>query len=129
MIITDRVLQQLDNGGAQTLSKLLAAVPELAADPYGAETLRLLLRLDRRVRRLPDGRWTLAAKAQTPETRIIDSAQAYLDRLPGSGMMLDSLVKHVAQETNYDPARVRSVIISRFITRGNSVLNKRKETV
>jgi hypothetical protein len=127
-MITDHILYQLANGDMQTLPELLTAVPELAAEPNGVEVLRLLLRLDRRVRLLPDGRWTLTAAAPTPETRIVTSAQTFLDRIPTGGAMLSSLVDHVVKETNYDPARVRAVIMNRFVNNGKLVRNKLKET-
>jgi len=129
IIISDRILHQLANGEMQTLPELLATIPELAAEPNGGEVLRLLLRVDRRVRPLPDGRWTLAAAAQTPELRIVTSAQAYFNRMPGSGAMLNTVVDHVVRETNYNPARVRAVITNRFVNNSKTVLNKLKETV
>jgi hypothetical protein len=128
MTITDRILNQLAAGEVRTLSQLLAESPELAVNPHGADVLCLLLRLDRRLRLLSDGRWTLTTAQHTPEQRIVVSAQRYLDQLPGSGALLDSVVTHVVDETNYDRGTVRSVILSRFVNRGKLVRNQLKET-
>ena len=127
MTIYDRVLHQLAAGEVRTLSQLLAALPELAADPHGADVLRLLLRLDRRLRPLDDGRWTLATAPQTPEQRIVASAQAYLNQIPAGGALLDSVVTYVVGETNYDQATVSGTILRRFVSRGKVVRNQLKE--
>jgi hypothetical protein len=128
MVIIDRILRQLADGELRTLPQLLAEIPELAADPQGAEALRLLLRLDRRLRLLDNEHWTLATGPQTPQQRIVTSAQAYLDRIPAGGALVGSIVSHVTQETNYDRTRVRSVILSCFVNNGQVVRNKLKES-
>ena len=129
MTIYDRVLHQLAAGEVRTLSQLLAELPELAADPHGADVLRLLLRLDRRLRPLGDGRWTLATAPQTPEQRIVASAQAYLNQIPAGGALLDSVVTYVVGETNYDQATVSGTILRRFVSRGKVVRNQLKEAL
>jgi hypothetical protein len=126
MTIYDCVLHQLAAGEVRTLSQLLAELPELAADPHGADVLRLLLRLNRRLRPLSDGRWTLTAP-QTPEQRIVASAQAYLNQIPAGGALFDSVVTHVVDETGYDQAAVRGTILRRFVSRGKVVRNQLKE--
>jgi hypothetical protein len=128
MTIYNRVLHKLDEGEAQTLAQILASVPELVAGPNGSDVLHLLLRLDRRLRPLNGGRWTLATAPQTPEQRIVASAQAYLNRIPGGGALLDSVVTYVVGETNYDQAAVRSVTLHRFVNNGRVVRNQLKET-
>ena len=128
MTIYDSILHRLAAGEAQTLTQFLASLPELAADPHGSDALRLLLRLDRRLRPLGDGRWTLATAPQTPEQRIVVSAKAYLDSLPSSGALLDSVVTHVVGETNYDQTTVRSTILRHFVSKGILVRNQMKET-
>lgn len=128
MTIYDGILHQLDEGEAQTLTQILASLPELADDPHGADVLRLLLRLDRRLRPLGDGRWTLAFTPQTPDQRIVASAKAYLDSLPSSGALLDTVVTRVVGETSYDQATVRSTVQRHFVTKGVLVRNQLKET-
>jgi hypothetical protein len=129
MTIIHRVLHQLANGEAKSLDQLLTTLPELAVEPNGVEVLRLLLRLDRRVRPLDGGRWALAAAPQTPEGRILASAQAYLSSMPGGGALLNSVVGRVVAETDYDPAMVRSIISRRFVNNGTVVRNQLKETL
>jgi hypothetical protein len=129
MTIYDSILHRLAAGEAQTLTQFLASLPELAADPHGSDALRLLLRLDRRLRPLGDGRWTLATAPQAPEQRIVASTKAYLDSLPSSGALLDSVVTHVVGETNYDQAIVRSIIQCCFVTKGIVVRNQLKENL
>jgi len=109
------------------LSQLLSTLPELAADLDGAEVLRLLLRLDRRVRPLPENRWTLVSTVQTPEQRIVAAALVYLGNIPGGGALVASVVNHVAGETGYDEPTVRSIILHRFVNNGKVVRNKLKE--
>jgi hypothetical protein len=129
MSICDLILRRLDNDGACTLPQLLALLPELSEHPNGHEILHLLLRLDRRLCQLDDGRWTRAVTPQTAEERIVETAKSYLSALPGSGAMLSSLVTHVVAETQYDQAKVHSIIQRRFVTRGRIVLNQLKETL
>jgi hypothetical protein len=129
MTIYDGILHQLNEGEAQTLAQILASLPELAAEPHGPDVLRLLLRLDRRLRPLDDGRWTLATTPQTPEQRIVASAKAYLDSLPGGGALLDSVVTRVVSETNYALDTVRSVVLRYFVNNGRVVRNQLKETL
>ena len=128
MTICERILHRLAKSEGQTLAQILASLPELMADPHGADVLRLLLRLDRRLRSLDDGRWTLVIAPQTSEQRIVASAQAYLNRIPGGGALLDSVVTYVVGETNYDQADVRSVTLRRFVNNGWAVRNQLKET-
>jgi hypothetical protein len=128
MTIYDSILHQLAEGEAQTLTQVLASLPELAADLHGSDVLHLLLRLDRRLRPLNGSRWTLATAPQTPEQRIVASAQAYLNRIPGGGALLDSVVTYVVGETNYDQAAVRSVTLRSFVNNGWVVRNQLKET-
>lgn len=127
--VIDLVLDRLKTEGTLTISQLLATLPELAADSNSADILRLLLRLDRRLRLLDDGRWTLAATSETPEQRILAGAKAYLDTLPSSGALVTSVVTHLVRETNYDQATIDSAIRRGFVVRGKVVLNKPKETV
>jgi methyl coenzyme M reductase beta subunit len=129
MTIINRVLHQLASGEAKTVSQLLTTLPELTAEPRGAEVLRLLLRLDRRVRPLDSGRWTLAAAVQTPEDRIVASAQAYLNSIPGGGALVSSVVAHIVDETDYDQHMVRSVILRRFVNNRKVVRNRLKEAL
>jgi hypothetical protein len=129
MTIYDRILRQLAESEAQSSTQILSSLPELVADPHGSDVLRLLLRLDRRLRLLSDGRWTLATAQQTPEQRIVASAKVYLDSLPGSGSMLDSVVTHVVGETSYDQAIVRSAILRCFVNNGRVVRNQLKENL
>jgi len=124
--MTDHILHTLARHGPMNFSQLLAAVPELVAESHAAEMLRLLLRLDRRLRLLDDGRWTLASTPQTPEQRIVSSAQSYLDAIPGEGALLKSVVEHVAGETGFADALVRSAILRSFENNGTVVRNKRK---
>ncbi len=128
MTIYHSILNQLDEGEAQTLVQILASLPDLADDPHGADVLRLLLRLDRRLRPLDDGRWTLVATRQTPDQRIVASAKAYLDSLPGGGALLDSVLTRVVSETNYALDTVRSVVLRYFVNNGRVVRNQLKET-
>ena len=128
MTIYDCILRRLAKSEGQTPAQILATLPELMDDPHGADVLRLLLRLDRRLRLLDDGCWTLAAAPQTPEQRIVASALTYLNRIPGGGALLDSVVTYVVGETNYDRAAVRSVTLRRFVNTGQVVRNQLKET-
>ncbi len=128
MSVMSRILHQLSNDGPMPLSELLLMVPELAAEPYGVDLLCLLMRLDRRQCLLSDGRWTLASAPQTPEQRIVSSAQSYLDAIPGGGALLNSVVEHVANETGFAPALVRPVILQSFVNNGTVIRNKRKGT-
>ncbi len=128
MTIYHSILNQLDEGEAKTLPQILALLPDLADDPHGTDVLRLLLRLDRRLRPLDDGRWTLVATLQTPDQRIVASAKAYLDSLPSSGALLDTVVARVVDETSYDQATVRSTVQRHFVTKGILVRNQLKET-
>jgi hypothetical protein len=127
MTIYDRVLHQLAAGEVHTLSQLLTKLPELAAEPHGADVLHLLLRLDRRLRPLSDGRWTLATAPQTREQRVVASAQAYLNQIPAGGALFDSVVAHVVGETGYDQATVRATILRHFVSHGKVVRNQLKE--
>lgn len=128
MTIYDSILHKLDEGEIQTSTQILASLPELADNPHGADVLRLLLRLDRRLRPLDDGHWTLAFTPQTPDQRIVASAKTYLDSLPGSGALLNSVVTHVIGETSYDQATVRLTVQRHFVTKGILVRNQLKET-
>jgi len=127
--IIDTVLDRLAAEGPLGLSQLLAALPELAAESRGADVLHLLLRLDRRLRPLSDGRWALAVAAQTPEPRIVASAQAHLNSFPGGGATVNGVVTHVTNETGYDQATVRSVVLRRFENNRRVVRNRLKETL
>ena len=127
MNITTQLTQQLSEGEKRSLTELVSAIPELTP-PQGLEVLHLLLRLDRQFRRLDDGRWTLATAPLTPEQRVVVSAQAYLNRIPGGGALLDSLLNHVIDETGYDRDWVRSIIVRRFVSAGPVVRNQLKET-
>jgi hypothetical protein len=121
MTIYESILHRLAAGEAQTLTQMLSSLPELAAAPYGSDALYLLLRLDRRLHRLNDGRWILATAPQTAEQRIVASAKAYLDSLPGGGALLDSVVTRVISETNYASDAVRSVVLRDFVNTGRVV--------
>lgn len=121
MPIINQVMNQLVSGEARTTEQLVAMLPELAADPHGTDILRLLLRLDRHLRLQSDGRWTLAKAMQTPEQRIVASAQAYLIQIPRGGALLDSVVAHVVKETGYNPAIVRQKIAQNFDAAGKVV--------
>jgi hypothetical protein len=126
MAITDRLLKRLETQGPQSLEALLGAFPEASEDPCQAEALHLLLRLEKRIRRQDDGRWALAAVAQTPEQRVTSSARDYLTQLPGAGAMLDSVVNQVCEQTGFERAFVRSAIRQNFDCRGARVFKQPK---
>lgn len=127
--IINTVLHRLATDGPLESSQLLTALPEVAAEPHGADVLHLLLRLDRRLRPLSDGRWTLAITAQTPEQRVVASAQVYLNSIPGGGALVKSVVTRVTDQTGYDQATVRSIILRRFVNNGQVVRNRLKEAL
>jgi hypothetical protein len=129
MTIYERILNRLAEGKPQAAAQVLASLPELTADPHALDILRLLLRLDRRLRLLSDGRWTLPTSRTTSEQRTVAAAQAYLNSLPGGGALIDSVVTYVVGETNFDQAFVRSVILGRFDNIGRVVRDKLKEIV
>jgi hypothetical protein len=129
MTIYERILSRLAEGKPQTVAQVLVSLPELAADPHALDILRLLLRLDRRLRLLSDGRWTLPTSQTTPEQRTVATAQAYLNSLPGGGALIDSVVTYVVGETNFDQAFVRSVVLGHFDNIGRVVRDKLKEIV
>ncbi len=125
MDVNDKIANQLQKG-AKTADELLAVLPELAHSPQGADVLRLLLRLDKNVRLLDNGRYTLTPSAQTPADRIVSEAQAFMAPIPGSGATLNSVIDHVVKQTGYAPEQVRAVLIQRFMTRGDLIAKKLK---
>lgn len=127
--IINTVLHRLATDGPLESSQLLAALPELVAEPHGADVLHLLLRLGRRLRPLSDGRWTLTTTVQTPEQRIVASAQVYMKSIPGGGALVNSVVTRVTDQTGYDQATVRSIILRRFVNNGWVVRNQLKEAL
>lgn len=124
MEYAERLLNRLRVQGPQSLEALLAAFPEFGEDACRVEALRLLLRLDTRVRLLDDGRWALATATQTPEERIVSATRSYLAQIPGQGATLNGLVNHVCGQTGFEPALVRSVILQHFDHRGPLILKK-----
>lgn len=127
MEIADRLLKRLGTLGPQPQEALLAAFPEFDEDPCRIEAVRLVLRLNTRVRLLDDGRWALATAAQTPEDRIANAAWSYLVQVPGSGATLNTVVNHVCGQTGFEDALVRSVIRQTFDCRGALVFKKAQE--
>ena len=126
MPIIERVLQNLSTNEPQSIPQILSALPELANTAQAEQVLCLLLRLDRRVRLMADGRWSTALTSNTPEQRVITTAQSYLSTIPSGGALLTSIVEHVAKNTDYEPAVVSSIILRRFVNNGRSVLNQLK---
>jgi len=126
MLIIERTLRYLSASGPQSIPQLLSVLPELAATSQAEQSLRLLLRLDRRVKLLDHGRWGLAITAHTPEQRIILSTQSYLSSIPGGGAALNSTIEHVMEDTGYDRAVVQSVISQRFASNDRVVRNQLK---
>jgi hypothetical protein len=49
---------------------------------------------------------------------ILESAQAYLDRVPGAGALLSDLIDNVVLQTGCDAASVRAVVIRNFESNG-----------
>ena len=125
MDIGDQIAYQLQKG-PKTVDELLAALPELTQTAYGIEILRLLLRLDKSVRLLDNGRYILKQSAQAPADRIVSEAQAFMALIPGSGATLNSVIDHVVKQTSYPPDQVRAVLVQRFVTHGNLIAKKRK---
>jgi hypothetical protein len=126
MPFTERLLQHLVTNGPQSISQLLLVLPELAATSQAEQTLRLLLRLDRRVRPLADGRWGPVLNALTPEQRIIFSTKSYLSKIPGGGASLGSTVEQVMADTGYERALIQFIISQRFSNNGRVVRNQLK---
>jgi hypothetical protein len=57
------------------------------------------------------------------ERRVVRAAQAFVDRVPSSGVQLSSVVDHVVLQTGYEPDIVESVIRRRFPNNGTVVWN------
>ena len=125
-MIMDHILDRLSARGIMSLDEIVSDLPELAVNPDAIEIARLLLRLDRRVHPMSGGRWALAMTVQSSEQRIVASASAYLDGIPGSGALVASVVGHVAGETNYDESVIRSTVLRLFVNNGRVVRNKLK---
>jgi hypothetical protein len=127
MEYTERLLGRLETQGPQLLEGLLTAFPEFSEDACRGEACRLLLRLDTRVRLLDDGRWALAATAQTPEDRIASAACGYLAQVPGPVATLNSVVSHVCGQTGFEQTLVRSMVLQNFDHKGPLVFKKLKK--
>ncbi len=73
---------------------------------------------------MSDNRWTIAQTNATPEQRIITTTQSYLSNIPGEGALLNSVVEHVIENTEYDRALILSVISRSFVNNGRLVRNQ-----
>lgn len=127
MLLIERLVQHLIITGPQSTSQLLSVLPELDATSQAQSTLHLLLRLDRRVKLMADGRWTPASNALTSEERIVFSARTYLSQIPGGGAPLSSTVERVVADTGFDRSLIQSVITQKFVNNGRAVRNQLKQ--
>ena len=120
----------LSDGETRSIDHMVAQLPKLSERAEGAEILRLLLRLNKKYKCMPNGHWVLASSAQTPEQRIVSATQAHFRFQDRPGELIGSLSKAVAAETGFSKSVVKSMILEKFENnQGKMVFNKLKETL
>lgn len=114
MAVFEDIKQFLENGQARSTSDILVRLPTVSSLPEGEAVLRLLLRLNRDLKPLPNDRWVLSSAEPMPERRIVAETQAYFLKHKRQGDLIERLTKHVAADTGYSEAQVRATILGRF---------------
>lgn len=108
-----------------TVDQITAHIPELVGQPYGADLLWLLMRLDRRFLQF-EKNWLLRDGVIAPSLQILQSAQSYFQTHP-RGEMLKHLVAAVAAQTGQPLSEIEKVLLQSYRHVGGMILNLPKE--
>lgn len=124
-MITDQVVTLLANGKSMTVDQITAHIPELIGKPYGADVLRLLMRLDRRFLQ-HEKNWLLRDGVSDPNIQILQSAQTYFQAHP-KGELLKHLIPALKMQTGQSESLIEKIVLQNYRHVGSMVLNQTKE--
>jgi hypothetical protein len=124
-VITDQVVTLLTNGKSMTVDQITAHIPELVGQPYGADLLRLLMRLDRRFFQ-HEKNWLLRDGVSDLSKLILQSARSYFQTHP-KGELLKHLLPALALQTGQSESIIEKIILQNYRHIGGMVLNQPKE--
>lgn len=108
-----------------TVDQITAHIPELVGQPYGADLLRLLMRLDRRFLQ-HEKNWLLRDGVNDPSLQILQSTQSYFQTHP-KGELLKHLLPALAIQTSQSESEIEKIILQNYRHVGGMVLNQPKE--
>jgi hypothetical protein len=124
-MITDQVVTLLSNGKSMTVEQITDHIPELVGQPYGADLLRILMRLDRRFLQ-HEKNWLLRDGVIDPSEQILQSVQSYFRAHP-KGELLKHLLPALAIQTGQSEPEIEKIILQNYRHVGGMVLNQPKE--